>query len=83
LAERVAEGAAAEAKSYLDSGAAIGEHLADQLLVPVALAGGGVYTTVAPSLHTTTNIEVIKKFLDVEIATRKLGETLYHIEVQG
>jgi RNA 3'-terminal phosphate cyclase (ATP) len=83
LAERVAEGAAAEAKSYLDSGAAIGEHLADQLLVPVALAGGGAYTTVAPSLHTTTNIEVIKKFLDVEIATRKLGETLYHIEVQG
>lgn len=83
MAERVAESAAAEAASYIESGAAVGEHLADQLLIPVALAGGGAFTTVAPSLHTRTNIEVIKKFLDVEIRTQKIGGRLYKIEVRS
>ena len=83
LAERVAESAAAEVTSYLDSGAAAGEHLADQLLVPVALAGGGAYTTVEPSLHTTTNIEVIRKFLNIEIEIKKIAGRLYRIEVNA
>ncbi|MGH9902604.1 MAG: RNA 3'-terminal phosphate cyclase, partial [Pyrinomonadaceae bacterium] len=64
-AELVAEEAAAEARQYLSTRAAVGEHLADQLLIPMALAGGGSYTASALSLHTTTNIEVIKMFLDV------------------
>ena len=38
------------------------EHLADQLLLPLALAGGGSFTTTKPSLHTWTNIAVIAAF---------------------
>jgi RNA 3'-terminal phosphate cyclase (ATP) len=83
MAERVAESAATEAASYIESGAVVGEHLADQLLVPMALAGGGAFTTVEPSLHTRTNIEVIKKFLDVEIATHELGGRVHKIEVKS
>ncbi len=37
------------------------------MLVPMAMAGGGSFTTLPASRHTTTNIEIIKKFLDVEI----------------
>ncbi len=66
-AEQVAEALVAEIRAYLDSKAAVGEHLQDQLLLPLALAEGGRFRTVALSSHTTTNLEVLKRFLDVEI----------------
>jgi RNA 3'-terminal phosphate cyclase (ATP) len=80
-AEVVAERAAKEAKEYLRSAAAVGEHLADQLLLPLALGEGGSFTTVKPSMHTLTNIEVIKKFLDVEILVEDINEQVWKIEV--
>src|SRR5207237_402493 len=60
-AEQIAARVVHEAKKYLEVSAPVVEHLADQLLIPMALALGGSYTTSTPSLHTTTNIEVIKK----------------------
>ena len=41
----------------------MGAYTADQLLVPMALAGGGSFLTGPLSLHTTTNIEVMRRFL--------------------
>jgi RNA 3'-terminal phosphate cyclase (ATP) len=66
-AEMVAEGAAAEADRYLKSGAAVGEHLGDQLMLPMALAGGGRYTVDHVSQHAITNAEVIARFLPVAV----------------
>ncbi|WP_255992107.1 RNA 3'-terminal phosphate cyclase [Chitinolyticbacter albus] len=66
-AERVAGNTVAELRRYLDSGAALGEHLADQLLLPLALAGGGGFTTCTVSSHLTTQIAVIQRFLPVDI----------------
>ncbi len=40
-AEKVASDACDEAERYLRSDVPVGTHLADQLLVPMALAGGG------------------------------------------
>jgi RNA 3'-terminal phosphate cyclase (ATP) len=80
-AETVAERAAAEARAYLAVGAPVGEHLADQLLIPFALAGGGSYTTGQPSLHTTTNIEVVRMFLDVRIKVKQIEEDVWMIGV--
>jgi RNA 3'-terminal phosphate cyclase (ATP) len=82
-AEQVASCVVHEAQAYLDAGAPVGQHLADQLLIPMALAGGGSYTTATPSLHTTTNIEVIKKFLPVEITVTQLSEEVWKVEVFG
>ena len=62
--------AVAEARRYLDSGAPVGQHLADQLLIPLALAGGGRFRTFEPTLHTRTNAEVIERFLPVAIHVR-------------
>jgi RNA 3'-terminal phosphate cyclase (ATP) len=81
-AERVAEQVIKEAREYLYREAAVGEHLADQLLLPMALAGGGVFTTIKPSLHTTTNIEVIKRFLDVQITVTPLEGKVWRIEIK-
>jgi RNA 3'-terminal phosphate cyclase (ATP) len=80
-AEEVARHAADEAAEYLSTEAPVGEHLADQLLIPLALAGGGSFTTGPPSLHTTTNIEIIRKFLDVEIKLTPLTGRAWSVEV--
>lgn len=81
-AERVAQHAALAAKRYLASDAPIGVHLADQLLLPLALAGGGSFVTLPPSAHTRTNIDVIQAFLPVAIRCAALDETgRWRIEV--
>lgn len=73
-AETVADRAAGEARRYRDSSAAAGEHLADQLLLPMALAGGGSFTTRALSSHLKTNCEVIEKFLPVSFVCEEIGQ---------
>jgi RNA 3'-terminal phosphate cyclase (ATP) len=81
-AETVAARAVAEALRYLEIDAPVGEHLADQLLIPMALGGGGSFLTVPLSLHTTTNIFVIKKFLDVRITHAPLRDRVWKVEVE-
>ena len=67
-AETVAKDAMHEARRYIVSQAAVGEHLADQLMLPMALAGGGSFTADVISQHAITNGEVIGRFLPVAIA---------------
>ncbi|WP_093561593.1 RNA 3'-terminal phosphate cyclase [Pseudoduganella namucuonensis] len=66
-AEMVARQAVNDARRYIASGAAVGEHLADQLMLPMALAGGGKFTVDRVSQHALTNAEVIARFLPVDI----------------
>lgn len=81
-AERVAGIAVNAMKSYMDSGAAIGEHLADQLLLPLALTASGCFTMVEPSQHFLTNVAVIEQFLDCEIMLQKVGERCFEVNVK-
>jgi RNA 3'-terminal phosphate cyclase (ATP) len=78
-AETVAGEAAAEATRYLEAGVPVGEHLADQLLLPLAIAGCGELVTLQPSSHATTNIEVIQEFLDVPIAVTRESNARWRI----
>jgi len=73
-AEQVARDAARNAREYLAHAAPVGEHLADQLLLPLALAGRGSFTTGKLSLHSTTNMATIGKFLEVEFGMEEVGE---------
>ena len=70
-AEAVAERAVQEMRRYLKAGVPVGEHLADQLLLLLALAGSGAFTTVPLSLHAMTQIELIPRFLDVKIGVER------------
>jgi RNA 3'-terminal phosphate cyclase (ATP) len=45
------------------------------------MAGGGKFRTLSPSKHTTTNIEIIKKFLDVEIDINEYDQNQWEIEI--
>ena len=81
-AEFVAGEAIEPAKRYLASEAAVGEHLADQLILPMAMAGGGRFTTLKLSRHATTNIEIVKKFLDVDVRITKLNKDVYEVDIK-
>jgi RNA 3'-terminal phosphate cyclase (ATP) len=68
-AEAVASEAARAARKYLACRAVTSEHLTDQLLLPFALAGGGVFSAERLNPHARTNMQVISNFLPVEFAT--------------
>jgi RNA 3'-terminal phosphate cyclase (ATP) len=80
-AEAVAIRAAALAARLLATSAAVEPHLADQLLLPMALAGSGSFATLALTPHATTNIEVIRRFLDVPIAVAESGNDLCTVRI--
>jgi RNA 3'-terminal phosphate cyclase (ATP) len=61
-AESLAKTAAQRMAGFLQSDAFAGPYLADQLLLPFAIAGGGMFTTVKPSQHSRTAADVIRAF---------------------
>lgn len=61
-AEEVARRAVVSMRAYLlASSAPVGEHLADQLLLPLALMAGGEFRATAASQHLETNALVINR----------------------
>lgn len=66
-AETVAARAARAARAYLDAGVAVGPHLADQLLLPMAIGAGGIFSTSEPSSHTRTNAELVRRLWPVSV----------------
>jgi RNA 3'-terminal phosphate cyclase (ATP) len=78
--ERTAEEAVEQLEKFLTGGAAVDLHLGDQLLVPAAISAARLvppppgispitrYSVAEVTKHLTTNAEVVRRFLDVEIA---------------
>src|SRR5512138_967104 len=82
-AEEVAKSAVEAAKAWIEAGVPVDEHLADQLLIPLVLAGGGSFRTTQPSLHTTTNAEVIQRFVAIPIRTERESELVWRVTIGG
>ena len=82
-AEKVAGGVVQQVRAYLSSGAPVGPYLADQLLVPMALAGGGRYVAQKLTRHTVTNIAVIRHFVDLKIETKEDEHGRWQVTVSG
>jgi RNA 3'-terminal phosphate cyclase (ATP) len=74
-AESVAEDAVREACEYLAVDAPVGPHLADQLLLPMVLGGLTSFVTCAPTMHFTSNADVIHAFTGRRIVAERAGET--------
>ncbi len=71
-AEQVANEVVNEVRRYTKSDVPVGEHLADQLLLPLGIGaylgdGGGSFRTLSLSRHSTTHIDILKKFMDVKV----------------
>jgi len=82
-AEEVAKAAAAAWRAWAEADVPVDGHLADQLLLPMALSGGGRFRTTPPTLHTRTNIGVIRHFLPVEIVLTEESDRRWLVEVRG
>src|SRR5437867_3586595 len=80
-AEEVAREAVDAAKVWLNANVPVDEHLADQLLLPMALAGGGSFRTTKPSLHATTNAAIIRRFLPVPIQFQQEADSVWNAVV--
>ena len=67
-AEQVADEAIADLEAFLATGAAVDPYLADQLILPLALASGSseLYTS-RVTQHLLTNAEVLRRFLPVQV----------------
>ena len=78
--ETVAMRVVEDVKRYLDSDVPVGKHLADQLLLPMAIGAGGSYITQPLTPHSLTNIEVIELFLPARI-TEVLSAKAVKVEV--
>ena len=83
-AEEVAGQAVEAFLDHIISGMAVEHHLADQLLLPLALASAGLqggptpiqrFTTTRVTQHLRTNAAVLRRFLDLEVSVfRRLAE---------
>jgi RNA 3'-terminal phosphate cyclase (ATP) len=87
-AETVASQVCDEARRYLDADVPVGEHLADQLLLPLGIGacrgtGGGAFRTFRLTQHATTHIEVLKAFLDVRIEVEEQDQDRCVVRVGG
>jgi RNA 3'-terminal phosphate cyclase (ATP) len=80
--EAVAGEAVHVARAYLQSDAPVGRYLADQLLIPLALAGSGSFRALPLSPHTLTNIEVVHRFLPVRVEHGQ-DERVAEVRVSG
>jgi RNA 3'-terminal phosphate cyclase (ATP) len=79
-AESVATRTVRAVRDYLATRVAAGRYLADQLLLPMALAKGGAFTTFAPTAHFDSNCEVIARFTGARIGrTENAGAFLIEI----
>ena len=90
-AERVGADVAGQIQRYLKHDAPVGEHLADQILLPLALSAhqaavaepplqsasqrGGQFRTGPLSQHTRTHIDILKRFLNIRIDVQPSGST--------
>lgn len=85
-AERVAGDVARQVQSYLATGAPVGEHLADQLLLPLGISaqqgGGGRFRTSRLTEHSRTHIDVLRRFLDVVIDVEEEADSIVMVEVR-
>ena len=78
--EAIADAAVGAFREHLGGRAAVDRHLGDQLVLPAALAASGRprpppgvvpvtrYTVSAVTKHLLTNVEVVRRFLDVDVA---------------
>lgn len=81
-AEIVARQAAKRALQFIESGASVERHLADQLLVPMALAGGGEFTAETLTPHTRTCLDLLPQFMDIAIDATPIQRRAVRIRLE-
>lgn len=82
-AETVADELVAEVRPYFEADAPVDRYLADQLILPMALGGGGSFSTLEPTRHLITNIRTVGQFLDCPVEAERTGPFQWTVRVGG
>ncbi len=61
----------------------MGPHLADELVLPLALAGEGALRTMPITRHTETNVDIVQRFLSVRIRYQTEDRGTVRVELAG
>ena len=80
-AEKIGADVANAFLAWRASGAAVEGHLADQLMLPIVLAGEGSFTCSELTLHAWTNIAVIEAFTGKRLRAFDLGDGRFRVEL--
>jgi RNA 3'-terminal phosphate cyclase (ATP) len=80
-AEAVAKRLGNEVREYLRADVPVGRYLADQLVLLMAVSGGGAFRTLSPSSHLTTQAEIIRRFLEISVGFRRLEDGSWLAEI--
>jgi len=70
-AETVAMHALQAYQRWLEADVPVGVYLADQLLLPLAIARKGSFMTLPLSRHSTTHIELVRQFLNIDVSVER------------
>ncbi len=81
-AHKVPVPAVKDCRRYLASQVPVGRYLADQLMIPMAMAGSGRFRTLPLTLHAKTNIEVLKCFLDIEVSLTEISNDVWDVVIE-
>jgi RNA 3'-phosphate cyclase len=76
-AENIGEEAAKDLMKQMNTNACLDEHMADQILPYIALAGNSKISVADVTNHCKTNIWVIEKFLPVKFGINEREKTIY------
>lgn len=87
-AEKVADGVVREVRRYLKTDAPVGPHLADQLMLPMAIAAAfsnanSKFRTGPLTQHSITQADIIRKFLDVDVEIDEQPDGTFLVTVSG
>jgi RNA 3'-terminal phosphate cyclase (ATP) len=85
-AEKVASNVVRKVRRYCKSDVPVGDHLADQLLLPLGIGahlgtGGGEFRTLDLTEHARTHIDILQSFLNVEVQIETRGPDDVHVSV--
>jgi RNA 3'-terminal phosphate cyclase (ATP) len=86
-AEDVAANVWREAAEYLATDVPVGPHLADQWMLPLALAAlqgsGGAYRTMPLTDHSYTHLEILQQFLSIQVDLHEENSQCVRIDVKS
>lgn len=82
-AEAVVSRVMKQVRRYQKAEVPVGEYLADQLLLPMVLAGGGSMLTLPLSRHATTQVDLLRRFVDIPIEVERLSPAQCSVKVGG
>ncbi|HOW72317.1 MAG TPA: RNA 3'-terminal phosphate cyclase [Phycisphaerae bacterium] len=80
-AEAVATHALQAYQRYLKAEVPVGPYLADQVMLPLAIAGRGAFMTMPLTLHSITHVELIRQFLGIEMQVQNVDSDRWQVGV--